>query len=169
MLSTLTTSVLVVLVVIAAASDLRTRRIPNLLTVGGFVLALALRAPLGGSALADGFLGAGAALLLGVPLFAMRALGGGDVKLLAAVGAFAGWSGLLPTLAAIGIMGGVLGLVEAVRRGVLRQVLANTGRLALSLATFARYGVRTDLRSPAAITVPYGVAIAAGAIVGRLL
>lgn len=169
MLGMLTTLVLFALVAAAAVSDLRTRRIPNLLTVGGVAVALALRSPLGGAAVLDGAAGAGVVLLAGVPLFAAGALGGGDVKLLVAVGAFAGWSGLLPTVLAIGIMGGVLALAEAARRGVLRAVVVSTGRLALSLASFGRYGARTDLRSPAAVTVPYGVAIAAGTIIGRLL
>lgn len=169
MLTLLTTAALLALVLAAAATDLRARRIPNVLTVSGLAVGLALRSPLGGAALLDGALGAGAALLVGVVFFAAQALGGGDVKLLAAVGAFTGWSELGPTLVVIAMMGGLLALAEAVRRGVLVPVLANTGRLAVSLVTFARYGIRPVVRTPASVTVPYGVAIAAGAIVARLL
>lgn len=169
MLTILTTGALSALVLAAAATDLRSRRIPNALTLAGLGIGLALRVPLGGGAVVDGLLGAGAALLLGILFFMLRALGGGDVKLLAAVGAFTGLAALPVTLVLIAAMGGVLAFAEAVRRGVLRRVLANTGRLVLYWASAARLGSHADVSSPAAVTVPYGVAIAAGAIVGRFL
>jgi prepilin peptidase CpaA len=167
--STPSTVFLLALVCAAAFTDLRSRRIPNALTVAGLVAGLGLRVPLGGEAVLDGLGGAVAALALGIPFFAARALGGGDVKLLAAVGAFAGWTGLLDTLLAIALAGAALALIEAVRRGVLVQVFANTGKLALYYATLSRYGARPEIGAQAAVSVPYGVAIAAGAIVGRLV
>jgi prepilin peptidase CpaA len=76
--------------VMAAALDLKFRRIPNVLTVAGVVAGLVLRAFGGGSAVIAGCEGVGLGLLLTVPFFFLGALGGGDVKLVAAVGAFLG-------------------------------------------------------------------------------
>jgi prepilin peptidase CpaA len=166
--STVSTVFLLALVCAAAYGDLRTRRIPNALTVAGLVAGLGLRVPLGGGAVLDGLGGFAAALALGIPFFAAGALGGGDVKLLAAVGAFTGWSGLLETLVAVALAGAALALFEGLRRGVLVQVFANTGKLALYCVTLSRYGARPEIGAQAAVSVPYGVAIAAGAIVARL-
>ena len=89
--------VLLVLVVCAAAvRDIRTRRIPNWLTVSGVVAGMALNAFLFETpGLLDALKGLGFALLIYFPLFAIRAVGAGDAKLMAAVGAIVGpanWS-----------------------------------------------------------------------------
>ncbi len=93
------------LLLTAAALDIRDRRIPNVLTGAGVLVGLAfgiLEAhglPL--SALAGMALGLG----IGFPLFALGALGAGDAKLLAAVGAFLGPTGLVLTALYGGIAG----------------------------------------------------------------
>src|SRR5260370_1495562 len=76
------------LVVVAAVYDIRLRRIPNWLAAAGFCLGFILKTAilrLDGLALAG--LGAMLALALYLPLFALRALGGGDVKLMCAIAA----------------------------------------------------------------------------------
>ena len=81
--------------------DLRTRRIPNRLvlwgTVGGVVLNSMLPAgaglfqqPFGGLGLLQSLAGAAAGLALLLPMYLLRALGAGDVKLMAMCGAFLG-------------------------------------------------------------------------------
>ena len=132
----LTLLALVTLVLTAVVCDLRTRRIPNVLVVIGIALGLSLQtvAPMGGGLFASsgGASGLGSALLGGIvglalflPLYALRMLGAGDVKLLAMVGVWLGapsvaWTALWTLLA-----GGVLALAVALGTGVLRQVLAN--------------------------------------------
>ena len=88
-----------VVVVVAVASDIMTRRIPNLVTLGGLAVGLAIH---GASGLVEGGLfgglrGIGFALLGAVacglvPFFAWKKgeMGGGDVKLFAAIGALVG-------------------------------------------------------------------------------
>ena len=74
----LTTVAFVATVGAAGILDLRTRRIPNRLTVGSLLLALVLRAVGGLDSLSEGLMGAGLGLAVGLALFAVRALGGGD-------------------------------------------------------------------------------------------
>src|ERR1017187_945375 len=80
---------LLVVLLAAAVFDVRYRRIPNWLTVGGVVLALAMNAvrapPLAGVGFA--LAGLGVAFGIYLLLYALRAMGAGDVKLMAAVGA----------------------------------------------------------------------------------
>ena len=150
---------------LALGWDVRTRRIPNALTVGGLFVALLLRAPLGGPAMLAGLGGAGLALALSLPLFALGGLGGGDAKLLVAAGAFLGPQGLLTAALAAGILGGLMAVVTIVRRSVWLPVLLNCRDLLINLVTLGRAGERPSLDSPGAVKIPYGVAISLGTLV----
>ena len=153
------------IMVLSAATDLRTRRIPNGLTVAGAAAAPVLWGLLEGpTAVLASILGGGFGLAVGVPLFALGALGGGDAKLLMVTGAFLGPTRLMIALIATGIAGGVLALVVAFAMGQLLATLARSGRLALRLVTLGRKGTGRNLESPGAITIPYGVAIAVGGL-----
>ena len=163
-----TTIVFVAVVGAAGICDLRTRRIPNWLTGVGLLLALVLRAAEGFGSLSEGLAGAGFGFAVGLLLFAIRALGGGDGKLMVVVGAFLGFDRMVGALLAIGVVGGFLGLGEAIRRKVILPSLFNAVAMLRRLVTFSGTGesgsnVRT-IESPGAVTVPYGVAIAVGAI-----
>lgn len=118
--------VVIVLVGLACISDVRTHRIPNGLTFGTAITALLFHGTTAGtSGLATSVGGwmLGAALFF--PVFALRGMGAGDVKLLAAVGAWLGplpvaWVALITTIA-----GGVIALVVALAHGYLRTALRN--------------------------------------------
>ena len=99
--------VLVLLLIVAAAIDVRTMRIPNWLTVTGAVMGLGLSAAipwqeLGPRWALDGFLwalgGMAAGLVLLLPLYALHVMGAGDVKLMGMVGAFVGMQQIVPTV-----------------------------------------------------------------------
>ncbi len=113
---------------LASITDLRTKRIPNTLTLGAALAALIMRGWLEGTAGVHwGLLGWLVGLALLFPLFAMRGLGGGDVKLMAAFGAFVGastvlWATLLGTIA-----GGILSVALATRHRVWGRTWANLG------------------------------------------
>ena len=79
------------LAALACLADLGWRRIPNVVTFGGAALALVTAAATGGVS-AFGLAAGGwlVGLLLFLPLFALGGLGAGDVKLLAALGAWLG-------------------------------------------------------------------------------
>jgi prepilin peptidase CpaA len=155
-----------VLLTVALGSwfDVRARRIPNVLTVGALAVALGLRATFGMEELMGGLSGAGLALAVVVPLFVMGGIGGGDAKLLAAVGAFLGPKDLVVALLATAIAGGAMALVYSARRGVILPALLNTRGLLTYVLTGGRSGERTTLQTEGAVSVPYGVAIAAGTI-----
>ncbi len=155
---------LVVMLSVAVVTDLRSRRIPNSVTVSGLAVGLLLASlQVGGVPLAA-LAGAGLAFVLALPLVALGALGGGDVKLLTAVGAFVGPGGLLSVALYGALAGGALAIAGAIRRGALMPVLANSLRLLVYLVTLGRHGERLGLDTPGAHAVPYGVAIAAGAL-----
>ena len=161
-----TTITFVVVVGAAGICDLRTRRIPNRLTGAGLVLALGLHAAGGFGSLAHSLAGAGFGFAVGLLLFAIRALGGGDGKLMVVVGAFLGFDRMVGALLAIGVVGGFLGLGEAIRRKVILPSLYNAVAMLKRWITFRRAGAAEErtIESPGAVTVPYGVAIAVGAI-----
>ena len=165
----LTTVVFVGLLITAAWSDLRTRRIPNVLTVSGLGVAIALRSFGGGDAVLDGVLGAALALLVALAMLALGGFGGGDAKLLIAVGAFTGPKLFGVAFALTAMAGAGLALLEAGFRGDLRSLFRSTGSLALNFATLGKKGRRQTLGDARAVRIPYGVAIAVGSLAGWFL
>lgn len=156
----------IVIVVCASWFDLRTGRLPNLLTLGaagaGWMFHLLAGGPAGILSSALGFV---LGLVLFLPLFALRGMGAGDVKLLAAVGAWLGPMGVLWTAAYAAIAGGALAVVVALARGYLRTAFANVWGL---LCYWSVMGVRpvdgmtlTTVQGP---RLPYAVPIAAGTV-----
>ena len=150
------------LIAVAAVADLRTRRVPNVLTVSALALALAMRSFAGPGSLLDGVQGVGLAFLVVVPIFAIGAFGGGDAKLLIAVGAFLGPREWLWALLYTGLAGGLMALVATMRNGTILPALASTGGLLKHAATLGRKGDRPDLDTPAPAKLPYAVAIGIG-------
>jgi len=160
--------VLMVVLFLAVWFDVREKRIPNWLTVGGVVASLAARGFIGIEALGAGVLGGALGLLLGLLLFAAGAMGAGDGKLFAAVGSALGLGVFVQSLPLIGAMGGLLALVVTARNGTLLPTLLRFRELVIHFVSFGRVGERRTLSMPGAVTVPYGVAVASGAAWGFL-
>jgi prepilin peptidase CpaA len=148
-------------------TDIRTRRVPNVLTFGAAIAAgvyfFATQGPRGFLwALAGWAVG----LVLFLPLFALRGLGGGDVKLLAALGAWVGPGMALWVALWAAVAGGPLALVVAFGSGYLRNALINVW----SLLMFWRVaGLRPhpslNLATPGSPRLPYALPIALGLVV----
>lgn len=169
----------VALIAVAAGAgwfDVRERRIPNLLTIPAIVAALGIRAFAGSEALVAGAVGLGIGFGVALPFFLAGGLGGGDVKLLAAVGALVGSEHIWTSLLVMAFTGGAMAAVVIMRAGAWRRVGVNIRTILSTLSpdTFTGWkeeGSRAPvtLETPGALTVPYGVAIAIGGLVGWFL
>lgn len=147
-------AVLPLLLALAAGWDLASYTIPNLLSLAivAVFLAFAAITGLNLSVLGAHFAAAGVALVAGFTLFALRWIGGGDAKLFAATALWFGFSDLMTYALVAAVIGGALTLVLLlVRRVPLPAFLIRQDWIARL----------HDHRSG----VPYGVALAAGALV----
>lgn len=164
---------LAALVLTAAAWDVVTRRIPNLLVIGGVLLGFVLQSGIHGWA---GFRTAGLGFLFGfavfLPIMLLSGKGAGDIKLMAAVGAIAGHNNVPLIFVLIALAGGVMAVVLLLWRGGGWRVLGNIvfilGEL-IRLRPPHQRRPELSLDHPKAVTLPYGVAIAAGALFFLLL
>src|SRR5215212_3184421 len=117
-----------VLAIAAAAciTDVTTRRIPNVLTFGAAAGAILVRGVLfGTSGIVDGSAGWLTGFVLLFPLFFVRGLGAGDVKLVAALGAWFGAIDALWLALYTAVVGGLVGAGYALARGYLGTALSN--------------------------------------------
>lgn len=151
--------------VAAAIVDLRTRRVPNALTMLLAALGVAL------ASTGVSHIGLGAAILGGLvglavmlPGHVFGATGAGDVKLLAAVGTLLGPSGVISAFVCTAIAGGVLALFVALRRGIVRHTLDRTALL----VSAGRAGVAAIESSRVNNRFAYAPAIAIGAAIAAL-
>lgn len=144
--------------------DVRTRRIPNWLTFPAAALGLAAATVAHGG---PGTVASVAGFLIGLalffPLFALKGLGAGDVKLMGALGAWLGSSVVLGVAFYTTLAGGVLALGLIVKHRHGRQTLRN---LWLLLTHWRVFGPRPldslTLETSAGPKLPYALPIAVG-------
>jgi prepilin peptidase CpaA len=152
---------LLVLAALAVRADVRTRRIPNHLTFPALAIALASHAAFEGRV---GFLNALTAMAIAggvlLPGWLMGWMGAGDVKLMAAVGAWLGMPGAVLAVLAALVAGGVISVVIAVRQGVLWQALQGAAVLAVQSSRARSAPTTTGIRFPFAGAVLAGVLFA---------
>jgi len=158
---------LMIVLLIAVVTDLRSSRIPNWLTFSAMGFALAGHAWLGGM---QGFIFSLAGLGTGLGLFFLiylaGGIGAGDVKLMAAIGAFVGVYGVLSCAWIAMIMGGLyaigaMGYQWGVAAAGQRLVYAAYGAVLVGGSAWSR-----ELALP--FKLRYGLAIAAGTLLFEL-
>jgi len=151
--------------VAATVIDIRTRRIPNLLTAAMAATGIGMAATgASGVSLAAAALGIVVGFALMLPGHALGATGAGDVKLMAAVGAIVGPVIALKAFLFTGVAGGVLAILVAVRRRRLAATLAATGHMVAAPADTPGL-VRS---AGAGSRFAYGPAIAIGSVLAAL-
>ena len=156
----------VLCVALAAFTDIRENKIPNWLTLPSGLLALFLNFALSGiEGLIWSFLGIATGFSLLFLLYLWGGMGAGDVKLLSAVGAFVGPKLVFYTFIWMALIGGVLALTIILYKGALFQTIRNLRSLLFGwiLRTSATETILT-IRNQSLLKLPYGVAIALGAI-----
>jgi prepilin peptidase CpaA len=163
----LVNEIVVVVAVGACAFDLTTRRIPNLLTLGAALVAIVFHASTGG---VSSLLAAVGGWLLGIalffPFFALKGLGGGDVKLLGAFGAWLGPLAVFHVGLYSAMAGGVLGLLVALRAGYVVRALKNLEFLGTYWSTVGLQPVEgMTLDAPNTPRLAYAVPMLAGLLV----
>jgi prepilin peptidase CpaA len=154
-----------ILGVAACWYDLRTRRVPNAITFGGAALAMihsVVTHGAGGLLVSMGGWLTGAAIFM--PLFALRGMGAGDVKLVACFGAWLGPIAALWIALYAAVAGGIMAVAVALATGYLRTAIANV----LLLVTHWRVvGVRPlpelTLEGSRGPRLPYALPIVVGA------
>lgn len=170
----LRTVALFALLVAAAVTDWRSYRIPNWLTFGGaaFALLCALyvaASPAKGAMAWAGGLFTGFIVML--PLYVLRVMGAGDVKLMAMAGAFLGAQPTLMAVLFTFVVGGIAALGLSLWKGQLARLLLNVKNTVFGMVAFKLAGLRPDGRIAAQGSVgklPYGVCICVGTVASVL-
>lgn len=143
----------------ACFGEIRERRIPNWLTLGSIALGLGSASIEGGlDGLVDSSIGLAVAGGLFLPFCLLGVVGGGDMKLMAAVGAIVGWPMVLRVVCDTCVAGGLIAVAIMAWNGVLLTTLSNVFRIIAGMPRRSR-----GLRNPP--MVPYALAITIGTLV----
>lgn len=159
---------LLALVLPAAAYDLRFRRVPNWLSVSGVVAGFAANLILfGWPGLTAASFGLLCSLAVYVPLYLIRGMGAGDVKLMAAVGAMVGASQWLGIFLITAILGGIVALAVVAWKKRVHETLFNLAVISVELVHFRAPSACAgglDIRDSEALRLPHAAVIASGCI-----
>jgi prepilin peptidase CpaA len=160
---------LIPLAVIIAYHDVRYRRIPNPFVLATLAAGVAMNAIVEGShGLYSSVTGCGLAFVLMFLLHIFGAMGAGDVKLFAAIGAVIGAHLVVPTFLVVVLTGGLLAVVSVVRAGTVVTTMHRVLLIFVGLLPgwqMPKFAVPVDRK----YTIPYGVAITLGSIISTAI
>lgn len=165
------------LLALVVLQDCRTRRIPNKIVIPGAIAAIFMHTflpsgsgffgePFGGLGFFGSVGGFATGLLLFFPIYALRAMGAGDVKMLAMIGAFVGPIPIVEVGLLSLLSGGVMAVLAAFLRGSLAQTFLNVRDIAFGSIFRMLSGGGMKVLAPPAGTgkLPYAIAIASGTV-----
>ena len=157
--------------------DIKSRLIPNKIVFSGSLIALALHTlinpgsglfnePFGGLGILIAIAGFAIGLIIMLPFHALHVMGAGDVKLMAMIGAFLGPLAIVKVALFSMVAGGLLALIVALWKGVLKQVLTNVHHIFLQslIHTLSGEGVRINAPEVPTVKLAYAIAIAMGTV-----
>ncbi|KIF80219.1 A24 family peptidase [Noviherbaspirillum autotrophicum] len=158
---------LIILAGVIAASvchDIRAKRIPNRVIIFGALAGLASSVLPGSIGLAQSLGGLGMGLAMLMPLYALRAMGAGDVKLMAVAGAFLGIETTFFSALFAFAAGGLLALVYSAYAGAFGQTMRNLKMFIFHSAVRVAGGRLPNAGDMAlgGERMPYSLAIAGG-------
>jgi prepilin peptidase CpaA len=160
---------LIPLAVVIAYYDVRYRRIPNAFVLAALLGGIAMNLILGGlPGLFASLAGCGLAFICMFMLHVFGAMGAGDVKLFAAIGAVIGAKLVAPTFLVVVLTGGLLAVVSMVRSGMVVSTMHRVLQIFVGFLPgwqMPKFAVPTDRR----YTIPYGVAITLGSIISTAI
>jgi len=156
---------------IGAVYDVRSRRVPNFLTLPAVIFGLLLHLSLGGwrqfTASAAAGLICGLIFLL---FYLAGGMGAGDVKLMTAAGCIAGLPLTAQLLIATSLAGGAMAIGLALYRGRLKETFLNIGALAVHHKSVGlRPHPEFNIGNTTTLRLPYALAIAAGSALSLCL
>ena len=153
-----------VFVAVCVLSDVRTRRIPNVLTGPVMLAGLALNAwGFGWSGAQASLAGFALAIVLLLAPFAAGGIGGGDVKMMGAVGALLGPRLVLLSLVVGIALGGVFAVVHLARIARLREKLGDLRRMVANAAlSVSLKPLQVSASAPGAVVLPYSLPLGLG-------
>lgn len=154
--------------VAAAVFDFRTRRVPNWLTLAGLFTGIGINSVLFKvPGLLTSIEGLGVACLIYFPLYMLRGIGAGDVKLMAAIGAVVGPANWLAIFVLTALLGGVAAILLMASKKRLGRTFDNIGlilvRLSHGQAPYAS-APELDVRTGQGMRLPHAATIACGAL-----
>ena len=162
-------ALLVPLAVVITYYDVRYRRIPNIYVLTTLICGV------GASAIINGWRGALGSMVgcvfafcLMLVLHIFGAMGAGDVKLFASIGAVIGTNMVLPTFLIVLITGGALAVFSVLRSGTVYETAQRVSFIFISLLTnwqAPRFVMPADRKQ----TIPYGVAITLGSLISLVI
>lgn len=137
-----------------AVTDLRNRQIPNGLTLAGALAGFVFHGwQAGWAGLGFAAVGFGAAFGIYLIFFLLKGRGGGDLKMMAALGAILGWNNWLLLFVLTSVLGGVVALIVVVARGRVGQTWRNLRNLS-----------QQTLDRPNALSLPHAPVVAVAAL-----
>jgi len=156
---------LIPLAVVIAYYDVRYRRIPNAFVLAALSGGVLMNAILGGlQGVYSSITGCALAFFLMFMLHIFGAMGAGDVKLFAAIGAVTGAQLVVPTFIVVVLTGGLLAIVSIIRAGILMTTMQRVLQIFAGMLPgwqMPKFTVPLDRKH----TIPYGVAITMGSII----
>jgi prepilin peptidase CpaA len=158
-------ALLIPLAIVITYYDVRYRRIPNAFVLATLLSGLIVNTIYGGWAgMVASVGGCGLAFILMLIPHVFGAMGAGDVKLFASIGAVMSAQLVLPMFMVVILTGGLLAVVSMLRAGAVRSTMQRVLQILVGLLPgweMPRFAVPADRRH----TIPYGVAITFGSLI----